>query len=257
MSASAETILRCRGLLKRFDEAIAVSDLDLDVDAGEVVALIGLNGAGKTTLMRLALAMTRPDAGQASIFGHNVTTAASQQWRLVGQMIETPFAYPELTVAENLWAAARLHGLTRPQAPAAVRGIIDRLNLTKYTDKRSSTLSQGNQQRLGLASALIHSPRLLILDEPTSALDPGGVVLLRDLVQEAAQAGTAVLVSSHHLDEVARVADRVEVIHRGRLVGELPPRAVDLERAFFEMVYAADRDDAQTPTAMDHPDEVA
>ncbi len=155
-------------------------------------------------------------------------------------MIETPFAYPELTVAQNLWAAARLHGLNRAEAPRAAARAIERSNLTAYKDRRCSKLSEGNKQRLGLASAVVHSPHLLILDEPTNALDPAGVVLLRDLVQEAAHDGTAVLVSSHHLDEVARVADRVEVIHRGRVVGKVPRNSAELEHAFFVMVHAAD-----------------
>lgn len=190
--------------------------------------------------MRLLLAMTRPDSGETRIFGHTVETAGREQWRRVGQMIETPFAYPELTTAENLWAAARLHGLTRTEAPRAVRNVIERLGLGAYRNRRASVLSQGNRQRFGLASALVHSPALVILDEPTNALDPAGVVLLRNVVQDVSSAGTAVLVSSHHLDEVARVADRVEVIHGGRLLGELPPDAPDLEHAFFAMVHAAD-----------------
>lgn len=257
MNTRTDTVLRCSGLLKRFGGEVAVNDINLCLDAGEVVALIGFNGAGKTTLMRLALAMTRPEAGEASIFGQSVATAGPQQWRRVGQMIETPFAYPELTVAENLWAAARLHGLTRTQAPGAVRAVTERLDLGAYTTRRSSTLSQGNKQRLGLASALVHAPRLLILDEPANALDPAGVVLLRDLVQEAAREGTAVLVSSHHLDEVARVADRVKVIHRGRLVGQLSPQGADLEHAFFEMVHAADCDAAQSAAPENRSGEVA
>lgn len=240
MTSGARTALRCSHLTKRFASQVAIDDLDLCVDPGEVVALIGFNGAGKTTLMRLALAMTRPDSGETRIFGHNVHTAGPEQWRRVGQMIETPFAYPELTTAENLWAAARLHGLSKAEAPRAAASAIERLGLDAYRDRRTSVLSQGNKQRLGLASALVHSPGLLILDEPTNALDPAGVVLLRDLVREVAHEGTAVLVSSHHLDEVARVADRVEVIHGGRVVGELPPDRPDLEHAFFDMVHIAD-----------------
>lgn len=242
MNTSTGAALRCRHLTKQFGQGVVIDNLTLSVDPGEVVALIGLNGAGKTTLMRLALGMTHADSGSADIFGHDVATAGSEQWRWVGHMIEAPFAYPELTVDQNLWAAARLHGLSRAEAPGAAAQAIERLRLTAYRTRRCSALSQGNKQRLGLASALIHSPRLLILDEPTNALDPSGVVLLRDLVQEHAHQGAAVLVSSHHLDEVARVADRVEVIHRGRVVGELPRGIVDVEHAFFEMVHAADRD---------------
>lgn len=233
-------VLHCSHLMKRFGDDVVINDLNLSVEPGEVVALIGFNGAGKTTLMRLLLAMARPDSGEARIFGHDVATAGSKQWQQVGRIIETPFAYPELTVRENLWAAARLNGLTRAEAPRAAARAIERVNLTGYENRRCFELSQGNKQRLGLASALVHSPRLLVLDEPTNALDPAGVVLLRALVQRAAHDGAAILVSSHHLDEVARVADRIEVIHRGHVVGELPRHISDLERAFFEMVHTAD-----------------
>lgn len=240
MNSPNREALRCRHLVKQFGDEVVIDNVDLSINSGEVVALVGLNGAGKTTLMRLALAMTHPDSGEARVLEHDVATAGSEQWQGVGQMIETPFAYPELTVTQNLWAAARLHGLPKTEAPRAAARVIERLNLTAYKDRRCSKLSQGNKQRLGLASALVHSPRLLILDEPTNALDPDGVVLLRDLVRAAAHEGTAVLVSSHHLDEVARVADRVEVIHRGRMVGELSRSLTDLEHAFFEMVHTAD-----------------
>ncbi|MGB7450268.1 MAG: ABC transporter ATP-binding protein [Ornithinimicrobium sp.] len=251
MSPTTTAALRCRHLVKRFAGEVAVDDVDLRVDPGEVVALVGLNGAGKTTLMRMVLAMCRPDSGGATVFGCSVATAGREQWRRVGHMIETPFAYPELTTLENVWASARLHGLSRQKSPHAAARIIDRLDLGAYAGRRACALSQGNRQRLGLASAMVHSPRLLVLDEPTNALDPGGVVLLRDLVRSAAREGTAILVSSHHLDEVARVADRVEVIHRGRLIGELAPGGSDLEHAFFEMAHAAEGE----PAAAGHSDE--
>ncbi len=237
--------LQCTDLTKRFGDEIAVDDLCLSLDVGEVLAVVGFNGAGKTTLMRLILGMTRADSGQARVLGVPVGAAGPTPWRGVGHLIETPHAYPELTVAQNLWAAARLHGLSRAAAPGAVEAVIERLDLQTYADRRTSALSQGNCQRLGLASALVHRPRLLILDEPTNALDPAAVVLLRELLRETASEGTAVLVSSHHLDEVARVADRVEVMHRGRLVGRLAPGGTDLEHSFFEMVHAADLEPAR------------
>ena len=123
----------------------------------------------------------------------------------------------------------------------AVDRVVAELELEPWSTRRASTLSQGNRQRVGLASALVHRPRLLVLDEPTNALDPSGVVLLRELLRDAARGGAAALVSSHHLDEVARIADRVSVIHAGAIVGELDPQGVDLERAFFAMAHAADQ----------------
>jgi ABC-2 type transport system ATP-binding protein len=236
----SDIALECRAASRRFGDVAAVTDVDLSVRAGEVVALVGLNGAGKTSLMRLMLGMLRPDAGSVRVLGHDVTRAAAAVWAGIGHMVETPFAYPELTARQNLWAAARLHGVPRHDAARAAEAVLERLALQQYADRRAGTLSLGNRQRVGLASALVHRPRLLVLDEPTNALDPAGVVLLRDLVQELAATGTAVVVSSHHLDEVARVSDRVAVIHRGRLLGELPPDGADLERSFFAMAYDAD-----------------
>jgi ABC-2 type transport system ATP-binding protein len=144
-------------------------------------------------------------------------------------------------VRQNLYAAARLHGLPRSLAPASVQQVVAQLELSHWADRRCATLSLGNRQRVGLGCALVHRPDVLVLDEPANSLDPAGVVLVRDLLRhEADRRGLSVLVSSHHLDEVARIADRISVLHRGRLVGALDPGGVDLERAFFALVHAAD-----------------
>lgn len=233
-------VLQCSELTKGYDGRPVVDAVSLELRAGEIVALVGLNGAGKTTLMRLMLAMTRANSGSVQIFGQDVQRAGRAVWARVGQMIETPFAYPELTVRENLWAAALLHGVPRRSAREAADQIAARLGLGPWLARRARTLSLGNRQRVGLASALVHEPRVLILDEPSNALDPAGVVLLRDRVQDMARGGAAVLLSSHHLDEMARVAQRVIVLHDGAVVGELDPHGRDLERTFFSMVYDAD-----------------
>jgi ABC-2 type transport system ATP-binding protein len=234
--------LEISGLGHRFDNMPVLRDVDLTVAPGEVHALIGFNGAGKSTLMRAALGMLRPDVGSVRLFGVKVADADAAVWRRVGHLVDTPFVYPELTVRENLWAAARLHGVPTSEVAATVDRVVADLALGPWFRSRGSMLSLGNRQRVGLASAFVHRPRLLVLDEPTNALDPSGVVLLRELLLGAARGGAAALVSSHHLDEVARIADRVSVIHAGAIVGELDPHGVDLERAFFTMVHAADQD---------------
>lgn len=216
-----------------------VYDLDLAIAPGEIVALVGLNGAGKTTLMRLALGMLRPKAGMVRVFGHPAATAPDGVWREVGHFIETPLAYPELTVRDNLHVACLLHGVD----PRAVADSLLYWNLDSLAGRRFRRLSLGNRQRVGLAAALQHDPTLIVLDEPSNALDPAGVISLRRLLEERAHADAAVLVSSHHLDEVARVADRILVMNAGRLIGELDPGGTDLERVFFETVR---RDDAES-----------
>jgi ABC-2 type transport system ATP-binding protein len=228
------------GLSRSFGEDHALVGVDLAVRAGEIHALVGLNGAGKTTLMRTLLGMLRPDRGRAEVLGSDVREARAELWGRVGHMIDAPFGYPELTVRENLQAAALLHGLSKTDARAAGGRLLEQLRLSRWADRRSRSLSTGNRQRLGLGCALVHDPLVLVLDEPTNALDPSGVVLVRHILTTAAENGAAILVSSHHLDEMARMADHISVLHRGRVVGSLDPHGADLERTFFELILAVD-----------------
>ncbi|WP_270677316.1 ABC transporter ATP-binding protein [Nocardiopsis suaedae] len=216
----------------RFHGGTGVDDLAFHVDPGEVVALIGLNGAGKTTLMRLALGMLRPQRGRVRLFGEPSADLPDAAWGRVGALVEVPPAYPELTVRENLRIACLLRGGDTRRVEEAV----DRWRLAPVADRRFRRLSLGDRQRTGLAAALQHRPRLVVLDEPGNALDPASVILLREQLSRRAGEGAAILVSSHHLDEVARIADRVLLMNRGRLIGRLDTTGADLERAFFERV---------------------
>lgn len=233
-------LIECVGLARAFGDERAVDSVDLTVPAGEVHAIVGLNGAGKTTLMRLLLGMLRPDAGSAVIAGADVRHAGQSTWSDVGYLIEAPFFYPELTTTENIRAAAVLHGVSTDILEQSVAQAIDLLELSHWAARRARSLSLGNRQRLGLATALVHSPSVLLLDEPASTLDPAGVVLVRDLIRRRAGLGAAILVSSHHLDQLSRVADVITVLHRGRAVGMLDPAGSNLEQRFFDLVREAD-----------------
>ena len=235
------TALSARQLSFSFGEERIVDDVDLELRPGEIHALVGLNGAGKTTLMRLLLGMLTPGEGSVEIDGSPIADLTGVGWSSVGYLIESPFAYSELTVTENIQVAARLRGLPPEEVAAATRRVIDRLGLEHWADRRQGTLSLGNRQRAGLASALVHEPSLLILDEPVNALDPAGVVLIRELLGELAEIGIAILVSSHHLDEIARIAHRISVMHRGRIVGDIDPGTTDLEKRFFDIAYLAEK----------------
>ena len=237
----AEPRLAARGLVREYAPSVGVTGIDLDVAAGEIHALVGLNGAGKTTLMRLLLGMLRPRAGRATVDGHDVGTAGATVWAAVGHHVDHPLAYGELDVRTNLAIAARLHGIARRDVDGAVRRIVSELELARYADTTIRRLSQGNRHRVGLAAALVHDPAAIVLDEPTNSLDPAGVILLRESLLRRAAAGAGILVSSHHLDEVARVADRITVINRGTVVGVLDPAGAEIERAFFAVVHADDQ----------------
>jgi ABC-2 type transport system ATP-binding protein len=207
------------GLTKKFGDLTAVNNVSLSIRRGEIYGFLGLNGAGKTTTIRMLLGMIRPYAGSVSLFGQKVSPGRHAIWRRVGYLVETPHAYPDLTVRENLEIVRRWRKLDDAKA---VNKIMDDLALTNYAGRRARTLSLGNAQRLGLAKALIHHPDLLVLDEPANGLDPAGIVEIRNLLRSLAEKeGVTIFISSHILSEVARLATRIGVVHEGKLVKEL------------------------------------
>jgi ABC-2 type transport system ATP-binding protein len=235
--------IETENLGKRYGEVTAVANLRLRVAEGEVYAFLGLNGAGKTTTIRMLLGMTRPTTGRAFVLGTRVRLGSREPWGAVGYLVETPRCYPELTVRENLEAARRLHPGT---PPAAVSRTIEQLCLAPYADRRAGTLSHGNAQRLGLAKALLHEPRLLVLDEPANGLDPAGIVEIRALLLELTrERGVTVFMSSHILAEVARLAGRIGIIHQGRLLQELDLEELERNRRRRLLVRARDTEAAR------------
>jgi ABC-2 type transport system ATP-binding protein len=204
---------------KHYGDVRAVEHLSLRVAEGEIYAFLGLNGAGKTTTMRMLLGMIKPTTGYARVLQTRVRLGNREPWASVGYLVEMPHSYPELTVYENLEVARRLH----PGTPReAVGRIIERMGLAAYVDRRTGNLSQGNAQRLGLAKALLHGPKLLFLDEPANGLDPAGIVEIRELLLELTrEQGVTVFMASHILAEVSRLAQRIGIIHNGHLLQEL------------------------------------
>jgi ABC-2 type transport system ATP-binding protein len=208
----------CTGeISKKFRSITAVQSISINVQQGEIYGLLGLNGAGKTTLIRMLLRMIRPDQGVIYLFG-KLLTADFNCWNNIGYMVESAFAYPELSVVENLQVYYKLRKLNDP---SLISRILSKLKLTRYTHIKAKTLSMGNQQRLGIAKALMHHPQLIILDEPINGLDPEGIVEIRELMQELVAEGATILLSSHILTEISRVATRIAIIHQGKLRKEL------------------------------------
>ncbi len=247
-------LIETENLGKHYRNVKAVEHLSLRVAEGEIYVFLGLNGAGKTTTIRMLLGMIKPTSGFASVFQTRVRMGEREPWKSVGYMVEDPHAYPELTVYENLEVARRLHPGTSSKA---VGQIIERLGLGAYADRRTGTLSHGNAQRLGLAKALIHDPKLLILDEPANGLDPAGIVEIRQLLLDMTSGrGGTVFMSSHILAEVSRLAGRIGIIHNGHLLQELSTDELEKNRKRRLLVRTRDIEAAyQALIAANHPAE--
>jgi ABC-2 type transport system ATP-binding protein len=220
--------LLARGLLKRFETVCAVDHVDLAVEEGEVRGLLGPNGAGKTTLLRLLFGLLHADEGSIELLGDRMVPGAAPPDGVSG-FVEDPSFYPYLSGRANLEVLAELdHRPARERAPAVrepglparerVAPALARVGLAERADDRVSGYSTGMRQRLGIASALLRAPRMLLLDEPTSGLDPAGVQGVRALVRELAAGGTAVLVSSHQIGEVEQICDSFTVLRQGQVV---------------------------------------
>jgi len=238
-----EFAIETNNLSKFYGDVRAVNSVNLRVKRGEIYGFLGLNGAGKTTTIRTLLGMVRPSAGNVRVLDQAVGPNGRGPWARVGHLVESPSAYPELTVRENLEVARRLHGISGSKATSHV---IQRLALTSYADRKAGTLSTGNLQRLGLARALLHEPELLILDEPANGLDPAGVVEIRELLEALAhEKGVTIFMSSHILTEVDRLAMRIGIIHAGRLIEELDTDALEKHRSQRLEVRARDLEAAR------------
>jgi ABC-2 type transport system ATP-binding protein len=187
------------------------------VNAGEIYGFVGLNGAGKTTMIRMLLGMIRPTGGSAFLFGHEVKSGI-RVWQDVGYLVEIPYSYPNLSVYENLEIYFRLRHLPEKRC---IDKVLDLLQLNRYKGVKSKHLSTGNQQRLGLAKALMHEPRLLLLDEPINGLDPSGIVEIRELLKDLSSHGITIFLSSHILSEISKLAHKIGIIHEGILIREL------------------------------------
>ena len=209
-------MIAAHGLSRRFGSRVVVDDVSFEVGRSEIVALLGPNGAGKTTTMRMLAGLIAPTSGTVTIDGVGLTRATGTFLRSrIGFLTEAPGLWDRLTVRENLEVYAGLHGLAHPAS------VIDRalaqFELTAHASARAAELSKGMRQKVALARALLHEPRILLLDEPTSGLDPEIMRGVRTMLDNRRAAGCSVLLSTHNLDEAERLADRVAVLH-GRLL---------------------------------------
>jgi sodium transport system ATP-binding protein len=225
-------MIQAEGLHKRFGAKVAVEEVSFTAQDGCVTALLGPNGAGKTTSLRMLYGLLRPDGGRASIEGG-----------ALGVLPDANGLYGRLTAREHLLYAARLQGLSAAEAARRAGELIERLDMRGIADRPAAGFSQGERRKVALGRALIHDPRNIVLDEPTNGLDVPGTRAMRRHVRELAESGKCVLFSTHILQEVAAVCDRVVILARGRVVAEGTPAELlartgrdHLEDAFVQLI---------------------
>ena len=217
-NVTMEAMLKVRGLSKYFGNKKIVDNIDLNVCAGEVMGFLGPNGAGKTTVIKMIMGFLSTDGGDIEICGYNVKKNYEDAMALVGGIVENPDMYKHFSGRLNLDMYARTHGGI---SETRIKEIIQLVGLQNRINDKVKKYSLGMKQRLGLAMALVHKPRLLILDEPTNGLDPAGIKELRDILKKIAhEENVAVLVSSHQLAEMQLMCDRVTIISNGKIICE-------------------------------------
>ncbi|MFP3913989.1 MAG: ABC transporter ATP-binding protein [Actinomycetota bacterium] len=208
-------MLEILDLHKRYGEVVALDGCSFQVTPGRMLGFLGPNGAGKTTAMRSVFGLVRPDAGEVRWKGERVSAEMRLQF---GYMPEQRGLYPKMKAHDQLTYMGRIHGMSSAEAAASADRWLEVLGLSDRKDTATENLSHGNQQRVQLAAALVHDPDLMVLDEPLSGLDPLGVDTMSEVLRSQAEAGKAVVFSSHQLDLVEDLCDDVAIIHRGRIV---------------------------------------
>jgi ABC-type multidrug transport system ATPase subunit len=214
MQMTEDFVIETHDITKRYGDIVAVDRLNLRVRRGEVYGFLGPNGAGKTTTLRMLLGLAKPTSGKATVLG--AAPGSSEALTRIGALVESPGLYPFLSGRDNLRVLAKHAGV----APERIAIVLDEVRLADRAEDRFGTYSQGMKQRLGVAAALLKDPELLILDEPTNGLDPGGMAEMRGFIRGLSRGGRTVILSSHLMNEVEQICDRVGVISKGALVKE-------------------------------------
>ncbi len=216
-SNSAEPVVKISRLTKRYGEFVALDDLNLTLNRGDILGFIGPNGAGKTTTIRILVGLTRPTSGSAQIAGADCVRDARKVRRLVGYMPDRFGSYDNMRVREYLDFFGAAFGISRRKRRVRIDEVLETTNAVWMQDRYVESLSHGMQQRVGIARTLLHDPEVLILDEPANGLDPQARIEMRDILLRLAADGRTLIVTSHILPELARICDRVAIVARGKL----------------------------------------
>jgi ABC-2 type transport system ATP-binding protein len=218
-------MIEAQNLSRRYGDFTAVDGISFSVREGEILGMLGPNGAGKTTTIRMITGFLPPTGGRVTVDGKDLFESPRAARRQVGYLPENVALYPEMRVSEYLGYRARLEGLSRAEARQAIPVTLERCLLADVRDQIIGTLSKGYRQRVGLATAILHTPRVLVLDEPTVGLDPRQIISIRELIRELGRQHT-LLLSTHILPEVELLCDRVVIIDRGRIIAEGTPASL-------------------------------
>ena len=235
-------MIEVRNLRKRFGEIVAVDDVSLTANDGQVTGLLGPNGAGKTTTLRVLYGLLDADQGEVLVDGVNVTTAPQEAQRRMGVLPDSRGLYVRLTAREHLRYYGRLQGLSGPAVDQSIERLVTQLDMGAIIDRRVQGFSQGERVKVAVGRSLVHEPSNVLLDEPTNGLDVGGTRAMRNLIREMRAQGKCVLFSSHIMQEVAALCDRLVIISRGRTVVQGTPDDIlaasgcgNLEDAFVSL----------------------
>lgn len=205
-------------LVKKYGDLVAVDDLNLTIQPGEFFAMLGPNAAGKTTTLRILAGLIKPTSGTARVCGFDVQTSPLEAKRRMAYVPDFPFLYDKLTPWEFFRFTGQLYQMTESEIQAGTRALVKRLNLGPYLNKPIDSLSHGTRQRVAILSALMHNPAVFVIDEPLVGLDPHHARALKDILKERSHDGMTVLVSTHELSVAEEMADRIGIIHQGRLI---------------------------------------
>ncbi len=242
-------MIRVDGLHKYFGEVKAVRGVSFEATDGRITGLLGPNGAGKSTTLRVLYTVLKPDRGTASIDGADVVGDALRARSMIGSLPHGSGLYPHLTARENIRYYAKLYRVPPEVIEERVQSVIDELDIGDFADRRSKGFSQGQRTKVALARALVHRPRNVILDEPSNGLDVMATRSLRELILKLKDAGKCVLFSSHVMQEVAALCDRIVIIAAGRVAVDASPDGIrdrtgcdDLEEAFVKAIHRVETD---------------
>ncbi len=218
-------MIEAQGLGRRYGDFVAVRDVTFEVGEGEIVGILGPNGAGKTTTIRMITGFLPPSSGRVRVYGRDLFEDPAEARRDIGYLPENVALYPEMRVSEYLAYRAQLEGMRGGEAKRALGETVERCLLAEVRDQIVGTLSKGYRQRVGLAAAILHQPRVLVLDEPTVGLDPKQIIAIRELIRELGKRHT-LLLSTHILPEVELLCGRVLIIDRGAIVAQGTPQSL-------------------------------